>query len=97
MWGQELTVNLFGITLLGSVIVAAIVEKLKVWLKTEGWINTALALLVGAALGGALFGILTAMATTAFPWWIYVIQGVFSGGVAAGLWKAARTLSRKNQ
>jgi len=95
MWGEELTINLFGITLLGSVIVAAIVEKLKVWFQTQGWVNTALALLVGAALGGALFGILTAIGTVMFPWWGYVIQGVFSGGVAAGLWKAAKTLRRK--
>lgn len=52
MWGEELTMNLFGITLLGSVIVAAVVEKLKTWLRTEGWVNTLIALGVGAALGG---------------------------------------------
>jgi len=96
MWGEELTINLFGVTLLGSVIVAAIVAKLKVWLETQGWVNTALALLVGTALGGALFGILLAMGTAIFPWWGYLLQGLFSGGIAAGLWKAARTLGRKN-
>lgn len=95
MWGQELTLSLFGMTLLGSVVIAAIVEKLKVWFKTTGWVNTFLALLVGAALGAALWGILLAMGTAVFPWWGYLTQGVFSGGIAAGLWKAAKTLNQK--
>lgn len=95
MWGQELTISLFGVTLLASVIIAAIVEKLKVWFKTTGWVNTFLALLVGAALGAALWGLLTLWGAALLPWWGYLIQGVFSGGVAAGLWKAAKTLGRK--
>jgi hypothetical protein len=98
MWGEELTVNLFGITLLGSVIVAAVVEKLKVWLKTQGWVNTALAL--GVALGGLihLLELLLAhagMLEQVIPLIAALVQGLFSGGIAAGLWKAARTLRGK--
>jgi cell shape-determining protein MreD len=100
MWGEELTINLFGITLLGSVIVAAVVEKLKVWLKTQGWVNTALALGVGVALGGLihLLELLLAhagMLEQVIPLIAALVQGLFSGGIAAGLWKAARTLRGK--
>ena len=97
MWGQELTVNLFGLTLLGSVIVAAVVAKLKLWLNTEGWINTLLALGVGAARGG-LSHLLQLMLLQwgaieqVIPLIAAIIQGIFSGGIAAGLWKAARQL-----
>jgi len=101
MWGEELTINIFGATLLGSVIVAAIVAKLKVWLKTTGWINTALALASGALLGIALHGMQSLMVhfeiiKTAVPIVTAVIQGLFSGGIAAGLWKVARTIGPKN-
>lgn len=100
MWGEELTVNLFGVILLGSVIVAAVVEKLKVWLGTTGWINTALALAAGVALGGLVYlaelGLAQiGMIEQVIPIWVALIQGFFSGGIAAGLWKAARTLGRK--
>jgi len=100
MWGEELTVNLFGVTLLGSVIVAAIVAKLKVWLKTQGWVNTALALGVGVALGALLYLIQLLLAQAGMleqviPLIAALVQGLFSGGIAAGLWKAARTLGRK--
>jgi len=100
MWGEELTVNLFGVTLLGSVIVAAVVAKLKVWLGTQGWVNTALALAAGVALGGLVYlaelGLAQiGMIEQVIPIWVALIQGFFSGGIAAGLWKAARTLTGK--
>ena len=100
MWGEELTVNLFGVTLLGSVIVAAVVEKLKVWFKTTGWVNTALALGVGIILGGLvhLLQLLLAQAgivEQVIPLIAALVQGLFSGGIAAGLWRAVRTLGRK--
>jgi cell shape-determining protein MreD len=100
MWGEELTVNLFGITLLGSVIVAAVVEKLKVWLGTTGWVNTALALGVGVALGGLIYLLELLLARAGMvheviPLIAALVQGLFSGGIAAGLWRAARTLGRK--
>jgi len=100
MWGEELTMNLFGITLLGSVIVAAVVEKLKTWLRTEGWVNTLIALGVGAALGGLsyllqLLLLQAGMIEQVIPLIAALIQGLFSGGIAAGLWKAVRTLGKK--
>lgn len=100
MWGEELTMNLFGITLLGSVIVAAVVEKLKTWLGTEGWVNTLIALGVGAVLGGLsyllqLLLLQAGMIEQAIPLIAALIQGLFSGGIAAGLWKAVRTLGKK--
>lgn len=100
MWGEELTINLFGITLLGSVIVAAVVSKLKVWLKTTGWINTLLALVTGVALGGLtylgeLLFVEMGVIENAIPIGLALIQGFFSGGIAAGLWKAARTLGQR--
>jgi cell shape-determining protein MreD len=100
MWGEELTLNLFGTTILGSVIVAAIVEKLKTWLKTEGWLNTAIAFAVGAALGGLMYlaELLLSkigMTTQVTPVAILLLEGIFSGGVAAGLWKALKTIGRK--
>jgi len=100
MWGEELTVNIFGVTLLGSVIVAAAVAKLKTWLGTQGWVNTVLALAAGAALGGLLHLAQLAFAhmgmiQQVIPLGAALIQGFFSGGIAAGLWKAARHLGRK--
>ncbi|MEA3310649.1 MAG: hypothetical protein U9Q76_00335 [candidate division WOR-3 bacterium] len=100
MWGEELTVNLFGVTLLGSVIVAAVVAKLKIWLGTTGWVNTALALAAGVALGGLVYlaelGLAQiGMIEQVIPIGVALIQGFFSGGIAAGLWKAARTLAGK--
>jgi ABC-type uncharacterized transport system permease subunit len=101
MWGEELTINIFGLTILGSVIVAAVVAKLKVWLGTSGWINTALALLAGAALGALtyllqLLLVEVGMIQQVTPIVLALIQGLFSGGIAAGLWKAARTLGKKD-
>lgn len=101
MWGEELTVNLFGLTILGSVIVAAIVAKLKVWLKTQGWVNTLLALGVGVLLGGLVFLIQLLLVNVGIieqgiPLLAALAQGLFSGGVAAGLWKAARTLGKRS-
>lgn len=100
MWGEELTINLFGVALLGSVIVAAIVAKLKAWLGTQGWVNTALALVAGVALGGLVYLVelgfaALGMIDQVIPIGIALIQGFFSGGIAAGLWKAARTLGGK--
>lgn len=100
MWGEELTINLFGLTLLGSVIVAAAVEKLKTWFGTTGWVNTAMALGVGVLLGALVhflqLGLLRlGMVAEVIPLIAALIQGFFSGGIAAGLWKAARTLGRK--
>ena len=100
MWGEQLTISLFGVTILGSVIVAAIVEKLKGLLKTEGWVNTLIALLVGVALGGALYLVQLALVALGFmsqvqPILLLLGEGFFSGGVAAGLWKAAKTLGKK--
>lgn len=99
MWGEELTINLFGITLLGSIIVAAVVAKLKVWLKTTGWVNTLIALGVGVLLGGVVYLLQLLLAqigmiTDVTPLLAALIQGLFSGGIAAGLWKAARSLGR---
>lgn len=101
MWGEELTLNLFGMTILGSVIVAAVVEKLKVWLKTKGWLNTALALGTGVLLGGVVFLIQLllvkiGMVAEGIPLLAALVQGLFSGGIAAGLWKAVRTLGKKH-
>lgn len=100
MWGQELTVSFFGVTILGSVIVAAVVEKLKCWLGTKGWLNTLLALVAGAALGALVYLLELLLAEAGLieqviPLVVSIVQGVFSGGIAAGLWKAARTLGRK--
>ncbi|MBN2381198.1 hypothetical protein JXM67_15470 [candidate division WOR-3 bacterium] len=100
MWGEELTINLFGMTLLGSVIVAAIVAKLKVWLGTKGWLNTLLALIVGTALGALtylaeLLFLKLGVIGQAMPLVVALVQGLFSGGIAAGLWKAARSLNKK--
>lgn len=99
MWGEELTINLFGITLLGSIIVAAVVAKLKVWLKTTGWVNTLIALGVGVLLGGVVYLLQLLLAqigmiTDVTPLLAALIQGLFSGGIAAGLWRAARSLGR---
>jgi len=101
MWGEELTVKLLGMTILGSVIVAAAVAKLKVWLKTKGWMNTLLALAVGALLGGLVYLVELAMSKVGIigqglPLLVALLDGIFSGGVAAGLWKAARTVARKD-
>lgn len=100
MWGEELTIKLFGLTILGSVIVAAAVEKLKVWLKTKGWVNTLLALGVGLLLGGLIYLVQlllvnVGMIEQGIPLLLALAEGLFSGGVAAGLWKAARTLGQK--
>jgi cell shape-determining protein MreD len=101
MWGEELTVNLFGVTILGSVIIAALVEKLKVWLKTQGWVNTALALGVGVALGGLIYLVQLLLLNLGMighvtPLVASLVQGFFSGGIAAGLWKAASTIAKKS-
>lgn len=100
MWGEELSIHLFGVTVLGSVIVAAIVEKLKGLLKTEGWVNTILAIAVGVALGGALYLVQLAFVALGFmsqaqPIAILLGEGFFSGGVAAGLWKVVKSFSQK--
>jgi hypothetical protein len=100
MWGEELTLNLFGATILGSVIVAAIVAKLKAWLKTEGWLTTLMALVVGTALGGLLYlvelgAVKLGMPGQVMPLAVALLDGFFSGGVAAGLWKAARSIGKK--
>lgn len=100
MWGEELTINLFGVTLLGSVIVVAVVAKLKTWFNTTGWINSLLALVVGTALGGLVYLadlllIHVGIDLTQYPIIALLVQGFFSGGIAAGLWKAARSLGRK--
>jgi|GEM_PF-1534994 len=102
MWGEELTVDLFGITLLGSVIVAAIVAKLKAWLGTKGWVNTLLALLVGTAIGAItylleLLFVKLGMMPDYMPIALALLRGFFSGGIAAGLWKAARELGDKSK
>lgn len=100
MWGEQLTVQIFGLTILGSVIVAAVVAKLKAWLGTTGWINTALALIVGTALGALVYLLDLVLDNwgidlTQLPIIMLLLQGLFSGGVAAGLWKAARDLGKK--
>ncbi len=100
MWGAELTLNLFGVTILGSVIVVTIVTKLKQWLKTEGWINTLLALIVGTALGALVYGLeflafKLGMIQTVIPIVVALLDGFFSGGVAAGLWKTTSILADK--
>jgi len=102
MWGEELTINLFGLTLLGSVIVAAVVAKLKAWLGTKGWLNTLLALLTGTALGAVTYlfelGLVKlGMISQGIPIMLALLQGLFSGGIAAGLWKAARNLGEKKR
>ncbi|MBD3365601.1 hypothetical protein GF359_10350, partial [candidate division WOR-3 bacterium] len=89
MWGEELTIDLFGITLLGSVIVAAVVAKLKCWLGTKGWLNTLMALLVGTALGAVtylleLLFVKMGMLQQGIPVMVALLQGLFSGGIAAG-------------
>lgn len=101
MWGEQLTINLFGVVILGSVIVAAIVEKLKGLLKTQGWVNTVMALVIGTALGGLVYlldYVFVAMGLMSQVPSIMLLlgEGFFSGGVAAGLWKAAKTLGRKD-
>lgn len=98
--GVELSFTLFGVTVLGSVIVAAIVEKLKNLLKTTGWWNTALALVVGTALGAFVWLLERyvfqpiGLISTVMPILVCLGQGFFSGGVAAGLWKVVKTFSK---
>lgn len=102
---EPITITIFGFVLGGPIIIAALVEWIKDLFHTTGWVNKIIALVIGGLLGLAVYWLLPLLVSIGVPiagpvfasWFAALIVGIFTGGVAAGLWKTIKKLLYKEK